>query len=164
MDGLSNAMDLRRASDPRVSVLFSTSSLGGGGAEMHMLRVINNLNHERFRVSLALARGGGQYELALAPDVTRDVVGGRGRVRHLPALRRLLRAERPALVCSVMDHMNVLAIPSARTLFNPPKLVASVQIPPTIEYRGKWNSRNRVLLALLRRLPGRRSRALLSEA
>ena len=145
-------MDLPRASDARVSVLFCTSSLGGGGAEMHMLRVINNLNHERFRISLALARGGGQYEAALAPDVTRHVLGGRGRIRHLLALRRLLRAERPDLVCAVMDHMNVLAILSARTLFNPPKLIACVQIPPTIEYRGKWNSRNRVLLALIRRL------------
>jgi glycosyltransferase involved in cell wall biosynthesis len=146
-------MKEQRALDPRVRVMFFTSSLGGGGAEMHLLRVVNHMDRGKFRISIALARAGGQYESALGPDVTKYVLGGRGRVGrvlNLVALRRLLQVEHPDILCSVMDHMNVLAILSVRGLRNAPKVVASVQIPPTIEYRGGWTSRT--LLALIRRL------------
>ncbi|WP_420126696.1 glycosyltransferase [Longimicrobium sp.] len=124
--------------DGRVHVLFFTSALGGGGAEKHLVRVANALDRGRFRVSVAVARGGGSYEGELAADVAyHPLPGGRMRNAMLP-LRRLLRTERPDVLCSFMDHANCIALLASRGLADGPAVVAGVQNPPS-------TSLNRVL-------------------
>lgn len=110
--------------------MFFTSALGGGGAEKHLVRVANALDRERFRVSVAVARGGGSYEGELAADVRyHPLPGGRMRNAALP-LRRLLARERPDVLCSFMDHANCLALLATRGLAGAPAVVAGVQNPP----------------------------------
>src|SRR5215213_2917666 len=53
----------------RLRVLFFTSTLGGGGAEKHLLRVVNHLDRQRFDVALALAKPCGEFESELSADV-----------------------------------------------------------------------------------------------
>lgn len=119
------------AADGRVHVLFFTSALGGGGAEKHLVRVANALDRDRFRVSVAVARGGGSYEGELAADAGYyPLPGGRMRNALLP-LRRLLARERPDVLCSFMDHANCLALLASRGLAGAPAVVAGVQNPPS---------------------------------
>ncbi|HEU4885892.1 MAG TPA: glycosyltransferase [Longimicrobium sp.] len=121
--------------DARVHVLFFTSALGGGGAEKHLVRVANALDRGRFRVSVAVARGGGSYEGELAADVRyHPLPGGRMRSAARP-LRRLLAAERPDVLCSFMDHANCVALLASRGLAGRPAVVAGVQNPPSAALR-----------------------------
>jgi len=46
----------------KISLLFFIPSLGNGGAEKHVLRLINNIDQDHFDIHLALARSGGSYE------------------------------------------------------------------------------------------------------
>lgn len=119
------------------SVVFFTTSMGGGGAESHTLRVINHLDRSRYVPTLVVAARGGSYEPFLKPDI--EVFGlGIDRLpssvgRHvfgIPALSRLLRARRPDIVCSVMDLPNVAAFASTSVLRPRPLHVFCVQSPP----------------------------------
>src|SRR5436309_2299113 len=116
--------------DSRVHVLFFTSALGNGGAEMHLLRLINSLDRKQFLLSLALARPGGTYESALAPDVKVHVLNAAGvtsstmsLLRSIWPLRRIIQTERPDILCSVMDHANIVALLACRILSICPKVV-----------------------------------------
>ncbi|MFO0611900.1 MAG: glycosyltransferase [Polyangiaceae bacterium] len=122
-------------------VLFFTTSLGGGGAESHTLRLLNHLDRARYQPSLAVVSRGGAYEPFLRPDV--EVMGvGPARVpssvaRHLlciPALTRIIRANPPDLICSVMDLPNFASYMSTRPIRNRPLHVFCVQTPPTARY------------------------------
>lgn len=116
-------------------VLFFTSELGGGGAEKHLVRLANALGPDRFRVSVAVARGGGAYEPELASGVALHALappGGRGGLagmaRAVLPLRRLVRRERPDLLCSFMDHANCAALLAVSGMRGRPATVAGVQV------------------------------------
>ncbi|WP_197455918.1 glycosyltransferase [Stieleria neptunia] len=95
----------------RKNILFFTSRLGGGGAEMHLLRIVNSLDRERFDVSLVVARGGGSYESMLRPDVTLHQIFPPGKksstlamLQSTKALKEMIRETRPCAVLPVMGH------------------------------------------------------------
>jgi glycosyltransferase involved in cell wall biosynthesis len=70
-----------------------------------------------------------------------------------PGLRRLVRAERPSAVVSVMDLPNLLALASLGLHRAGPRLIACVQIPPTIHYGASASGRVAVLPAIRRLYP-----------
>ncbi|MFO0549219.1 MAG: glycosyltransferase [Polyangiaceae bacterium] len=123
-------------------VLFFTTSMGGGGAESHALRLMNALDRERFAPSLAVSRRGGSYEKFLADDTAIIDVGtlptksSTGRlISAAPGLVALLERERFDLMVSLMDTPNIVALGAA--VFagrHAPPVLACVQIPPSIEY------------------------------
>lgn len=138
----------------RLNVLFFTASLGGGGAEMHLLRLINQLDRQQFRPSLALTRAGGSYETNLSRDVpvhfldTGKIASSTLQMlRSILPLRRLIQSEQPDLVCAVMGHANLVALLSTRGLPNPPKVVISVQNPPSIQSKN-WLVKRGILTLL----------------
>jgi glycosyltransferase involved in cell wall biosynthesis len=141
-----------------LSVLFVTTVLGGGGAEKHLLRVANHLDRGRFRVSLALVKPEGEFEPALAPDVKKFHLNprreGSTTVRALQSvapLRRLIEAERPDLVFSVIDLVNLLSVYAARNAEPRPKVVLGVQTPPSIAY-DSWHPVSKLILSLMPRM------------
>lgn len=111
----------------RLHVLFFVPSLGGGGAERHLVRVANHLDRARFRVSVAVCRGGGAFEGELAPDVAYRVLGARRILAAVRPLAALLREARPDLVCSFLDPANVVAVAAARLARWRAPLVLGVQ-------------------------------------
>lgn len=126
---------------------------------MHLLRVINHLDRKKFRLSLALGRTGGTYESALAKDVKVHVLNT-GRVnsstirmiRSIEPLHGVIQAEQPDILCSILDHANTVAVLASRGLLPVrPKVVLSVQNPPSIRY-GRWHIVSRLLLSLIPRL------------
>jgi len=141
-----------------LSVLLVTTVLGGGGAEKHLLRVANHLDRERFRVSLALVKPEGEFEPSLAPDVKKFHLNprreGSTTVRALQSvapLRRLIEAERPDLVFSVIDLVNLLNVYAARDSRPRPKVVLGVQTPPSIAY-DSWHPVSKLILNLMPRM------------
>lgn len=142
--------------DERVHILFFVPSLGGGGAEMHFLRIINHLDRKKFRISLALMRTGGAYEASLDNSVKLHILNtGKFNsstlrtIRSILPLRKLIKTEQPDIVCSIMDHANTVAILATRILRIRPKVLVSVQIPPSLEYRKSWHIVHRLLLSLI---------------
>jgi glycosyltransferase involved in cell wall biosynthesis len=139
-------------------VLFCTTVLGGGGAEKHVLRVANHLDRERFRVSLAVVKPAGEFEAALAADVRKFYLNRREKgsttaraLQSVAPLRRLMRSERPDIVFSVIDLVNLVNVFAARRVEPPPKIVLGVQTPPTIAYGARRPS-SQLILRLIPRL------------
>lgn len=125
-------------------VLWFLPRLGGGGAESHAVRVINALERDSFSSSVAVARGGGEYECRLhSAQVHRltDVPEGGSSTLSLwragLPLRRLIERERPDVVCSVMGHANALTLWALREV-QPPRVVLCVQNNPRRAYAG-WS-------------------------
>ncbi|HXG48434.1 MAG TPA: glycosyltransferase [Methylomirabilota bacterium] len=92
-------------------MLCFVPELGGGGAEMHLLRLLRHFDRSWVLPALAVARRGGSYEARLPADV--PVFGcGWGRLPSstlrmqsaIPGLRRLLARERPDVVMAFVDH------------------------------------------------------------
>lgn len=144
----------------RIKVLFSTSALGGGGAESHALRVMNHLDRDRFSVDLAVSRGQGSYEKFLAPDIrvhetsSRHIPSSVGRnFASVAGLSRLLRREPWDVVLSVMDIPNLAAMLAALSMPRRPAVMLSVQIPPSIEYARSAVGRRVVLPGIKRLYP-----------
>jgi glycosyltransferase involved in cell wall biosynthesis len=136
----------------RLHVLFFTSSLGGGGAEKHLVRIANHLDRERFRVSVAVSRGGGAYEAELAPDAAYHPLSAGRMLRALAPLRALVRRERPDVVCSLMDHANCAALAATAGLRGAPPVVACVQVSPAMELLRNVTRGKRTLVAAMRGL------------
>jgi glycosyltransferase involved in cell wall biosynthesis len=93
-----------------VPVLFFTTRLGSGGAEMHLLRLLNHFDRRLIQPRLAVARPGGNYEHLLRPDIPVHHLGG-GRIRSstlsliraIRPLRHLIGKVRPAVVAGILD-------------------------------------------------------------
>ena len=141
-----------------LSVLFVTTALGGGGAEKHMLRVANHLDRERFRVSVALVKPEGEFEPALATDVKKFHLNPKVKgsttlraVRSIGPLRRVIEGERPDLIFSVIDLVNLLNVYAARGVEPRPKIVLGVQTPPSIAY-DSWHPVSKLILNLMPRM------------
>src|SRR3990172_3075147 len=154
-----------RERDGKIHILFFTSWLGGGGAEMHLLRIINHLDRQKFSLSLALARSGGSYQTALAKDVDLHILNT-GKIssstvrmiRSIGPLRRLIQAKQPDILCSIMDHANIVAILASRALSTRPKVVLCVQMPLFTACRRSRHIVDRLFLYLIPRLYPRADR------
>jgi glycosyltransferase involved in cell wall biosynthesis len=127
-----------------IRLLGFAPSLGGGGAEMSLLRLLNHLDRDRFCPSVAVGRSGGAYEGRLAADVERHVLcegplwSSTGRLlRALLPLRRLIRRKQPDVVFSVMDVANVALLLAVGGMQPRPRVVLSVQNNPRVKYDGE---------------------------
>jgi glycosyltransferase involved in cell wall biosynthesis len=132
-----------------VRVLFFTTHLGSGGAEMQALRMANHLDQSRFQVRIAVMRGGGTYEATLSEDVPLHVLGGSTPIGTTMALRRLIKRHKPDVVCSFLEYPMLVAGWASIGLRRRPHLVSCAQIPPSINWSG--GGRRRIARALISR-------------
>jgi glycosyltransferase involved in cell wall biosynthesis len=101
-------------------LLIVTSSLGGGGAERHAVRLANELGRTGSDVTLAAFRDEGAYSEGVAPSVRCSRLArapwpsslARACASVVP-LRRLVRALEPAAVLSVMDVPGIVTLAAA---------------------------------------------------
>ncbi|MGP1383662.1 MAG: glycosyltransferase [Thainema sp.] len=151
--------DVDQTRPPRIKVLFFTPSLGSGGAEMHLLRILNALDRQGFEPSVAVAQQGGSYETALAEDVTVYALNPAGMpsstlrmMRAIKPLRQLIQAERPDIVCSLQGHANLAAIRACQGIKPQPKLIICVQNSPFSKYYRRWHPLDQLMLLLMAKL------------
>ena len=143
----------------RTRVLFFTTRLGGGGAEMQLLHVANRLAREDLDVEVAVCRGGGEYEARLDPSillhhlaparVTSSIVG---LITAARPLRRLVRERCPALVCAFMDLAILAALAAIPRSDGGPRLVGAVQNTLSAAYGASERRIARIVPPLARRL------------
>ena len=104
-------------------VLFFLSDLHVGGAQRTMINLVRHWPEDRPRPTLAVASvagGGRDWTDGIAPL---DLGCERARQALLP-LRRLVRRDGPAILCSTIVHANIVAAACITGLRNPPKFVA----------------------------------------
>lgn len=133
----------------KLRILFYVAALNGGGAEKHLVRIINQIDRGRFEPILVLARSGGAYDRCVRRDVRTVVLH---RSAFLPVCRKLraaIRHHQPRVVFSLLDPSNIQCLIATRCLARRPKVIVGVQNTPSMAYRGPWWSRRRILMALM---------------
>ena len=91
------------------SVTFVAQGLSGGGAEMSMLRLAEDLEKKDYDVRIAVLWKSGRLAGALPERIQVDEVGG-GRLSCIPRLARYLSRNRSDAVIGFMTYANVVAI------------------------------------------------------
>jgi glycosyltransferase involved in cell wall biosynthesis len=113
--------------------MFFSPTLGSGGAERQVLRLLKHLDRRVVRPSLSVARAGGSYEPWLPQDIGLHVCTTRARSSLLSSaqsilpLRRRIQEERPDVVASLITSANIALASALASLPRPPKLVLGVQ-------------------------------------
>ena len=112
------------------SVAFTIESMGGGGAQIVMLHLINGLLEKGLRVHLITTQGSETDFFDVPENVERHVLGGARRssnplsaifsnLRRIMKLRRAVRDSNPSCVISFVATQNVLALLACKGLHIP---------------------------------------------
>ncbi len=137
-------------------ILFFTSYLGGGGAEKHVVRLLNGLSPDLFDILVVTPDRPGSYEKELNKNIRLQKIGSRfafklsptlARISCLKPLRKIIQQEQPDLVFSVTDIHNLVAIAAVSKLKKKPKLVLGIQNTISQAYRKKNHPVHRYVLS-----------------
>jgi glycosyltransferase involved in cell wall biosynthesis len=139
-----------RTNQNELRIAVFLPSLAGGGAE----RVFADLSGEfavlGYSVDLVLASAHGQY----LPDVSARVriidLRAGGVLSSLPKLVRYLRSERPHVMLSGLDHVNIVAIVACALAGGRTRSVISMRSVPTAVCAEDWSVRGWVILQLIK--------------
>ncbi len=121
---------------------------GAGGAEMHLLRLLNHLDRSQFDPALIVARRGGSYEPGLREDVPIRACGWGSlpsstlRMQStIPGLRRLLKTEQPDVLLAFLDHTVAAAAKALPTNSRRPFLIAGIQnnLRAALDHLPRWS-------------------------
>ncbi|MCC6932719.1 MAG: glycosyltransferase [Deltaproteobacteria bacterium] len=130
-------------------LLIFSSSLAGGGAEMHLVRLLPFLQKE-YNVTLGLARKEGQL-LAFLPEGIEVVELGASRVlKAILPLARFIKKFKPDIILALQDHAAAVVLLSTwiSGLKIKPKLVASIQMDIAAERRLSDSIKTRLLFTI----------------
>ncbi len=94
-------------------LLFFCSKLEGGGAEKHLVRVLNKTDFQKFEIHLALSRSGGAYEVELDDRVIKHYLTSSSSstaslFKSYFPLKKLIGGLSPDLVISMLDRQNII--------------------------------------------------------
>jgi glycosyltransferase involved in cell wall biosynthesis len=143
-----------------IRLLIFCSYLGGGGAEKHLLRLVNQLPPERFEISVVTPSRSGSYEQALAPHIRLRKVGSRfafriskslARWTCLRPLRKIVQKESPDLLFALTDIHNLIALAAIRPLRHRPKVILGIQNTISQAYARRFNPVHRLILRAIPR-------------
>jgi glycosyltransferase involved in cell wall biosynthesis len=91
------------------SVVLIAHGLSGGGAEMCVLRLAEDISARGYDVAVALLKKKGRLLEFVPPGIRVDEIGG-GRISCITRLARYLADRRPDAVISFMTYANVVAV------------------------------------------------------
>jgi glycosyltransferase involved in cell wall biosynthesis len=137
---------------PAERLLIVTPSLGGGGAEHHLVRILPALA-DVFDVHLATLKRGGALVAHVPAGITCHHLDSRRWVVAAWRLRHLMRRIRPGLLFGIQEAANIPMLIARRTLVSRTKPAAAVSIQTSLTAvlaRSKPRTR-----ALLRQAIGR---------
>lgn len=141
--------DTQLATPRRVpgTITLVIASMGRGGAERAVAKLASGLAEKGEQVDLVLARAGGLNLAQLHPAVRVVHLGAPRLAVALVPLARYLRQNRPAVVFSALDYVNVVTI-LARALSRVPvplvvseRNTLSVAVAHTTRRRTRWMPR-----------------------
>ncbi|MEK7384393.1 MAG: glycosyltransferase, partial [Elusimicrobiota bacterium] len=131
----------------RIAILCA--SLGGGGAEKAMVNLASGLAERGHPVDLVLVQAEGPFLADVPPAVRIVDLRARRAAASIPALVRYLRRERPRVLLSALERVNVLAI-AARWLSRVPvRVIVSVHAPLTYLFEMQKTLVGRIMRSLV---------------
>jgi len=139
----------------RARLLVVTPSLGGGGAERHLIRILPALM-AAFEVEIATLRPGGPLRPAVPAPVGVHEIGSLGWIAAARRLRALLRRHRFDLVLSFQEAANIpvlLALRLVTPAERPRSAVSTQSAPSVVLADAKPRTRWRVSTAMRRLYP-----------
>ncbi len=132
-------------------VAIFTADMGGGGAERAMLKLAGGVARRGYPVDLVLSRAGGDY-LPEVPETVRVVDLDAGRVlTSLPGLVRYLRRERPSVMLTSLNHVNIVGLWARRLSGVRTRLVVNEQNTLSQDAPNSARRRHRLLPRFVRR-------------
>jgi glycosyltransferase involved in cell wall biosynthesis len=132
-------------------VAIFTADMGGGGAERAMLKLAGGVAGRGYPVDLVLSRAGGDY-LPEVPETVRVVDLDAGRVlTSLPGLVRYLRRERPSVMLTSLNHVNIVGLWARRLSGVRTRLVVNEQNTLSQDAPNSARRRHRLLPRFVRR-------------
>lgn len=132
-------------------VAIFTADMGGGGAERAMLKLAGGMARRGYPVDLVLSRASGDY-LPEVPETVRVIDLEAGRVlTSLPGLVRYLRRERPLVMLTSLNHVNVVGLWARRLSGVDTRLVVNEQNTLSQDAPNSVRRRHRLLPRFVRR-------------
>lgn len=98
----------------KINVLFFIYQMGGGGAARTLLNIMNNLDRERFSVTLVTLNFEGSYEGEVEKDIRFIKLQTKRLSRSIFSLARIIKQENIDLVFSTIPRVNTIAIVANR--------------------------------------------------
>lgn len=139
--------------------MFFLPQLGGGGAEMNAVRLAPGLLAAGVTPIYAVARGPGSFAEFLPEGTGIEVLDTGGidsstlrLVRARRPLARLLDSIRPDILCPVMAAPALAALGALSRVRHRPPVVLSIQNSLSVSHEQSRRLRDRVELALIRRM------------
>lgn len=133
-----------------IKIAIFCASLGGGGAERAMVNLVCGLSGRGLAVDLVLVNAEGPFLADVPPEVRVIDLKAQRVLASLPGLVRYLRMERPKVLLSALDHVNVVAI-WARWLSRAPiRVIVSVQAPLTLSLGSQKGLTGKIMPSLIR--------------
>ncbi len=127
-------------------VVFFTTSLGSGGAEMHLLRMLNSYPKEFEPPLLLLAKAGGSYEKFLNSGIkvqylTKSTSSSWSLILSLFRLPKIIKETNCKSLIAIMDIAGITALLSQKLFGVACNVIVSCQVNPNINYEDgmrKW--------------------------
>ncbi len=103
-------------------------NLMGGGAERVMVNLAEGFRSEDWTVHMVLLEPVGEYMELLPAGVSVVNLKSRGMIRGIPALIKYLRAERPDVMVSAMEYVNLVGLVSRFLARVPTRTILTVHV------------------------------------
>ncbi len=94
--------------DTKIAVFLA--SLQGGGAERNMLRLANSFAEQGLKVDLVLTQNNGAYFSEISPKVKLVNLKASRVILSLPQVITYLKQEKPTVLISGLNHVNLVAL------------------------------------------------------
>lgn len=125
------------------------SSLAGGGAERSMLKLAGGIAARGVEVQLVMVQARGPLLSEIPTSVQPVDLHASRTLSSMPALLRYLRRERPQVLLSSIDYVNLVALWTRRLAGFPLRVVVNEQ--NTLSFRGEAGGQLRWVPGLARR-------------
>jgi len=133
-----------------ITISILCASLGDGGAERAMVNLACGLAGRGLAIDLVLVKAEGSFLAGVPPEVRVVDLKAQRVLASLPGLVRYLRMERPKVLLSALDHVNVVAI-WARCLSRvSARVVVSVHAPLTLSLGSQKTLIGKIMPSLIR--------------
>jgi len=118
-----------------IRILFFCPQIGNGGAEMHLVRLVNNLDSKSYEKYVITNLKNGDYEKLLNKDcklihIKETINNQSSTIRIIKSCRplaRFIQELKPQIVFSILDHANIMTYLALKLSGHKCRLVISVQ-------------------------------------
>jgi glycosyltransferase involved in cell wall biosynthesis len=118
-------------------IAFFLAHLKGGGAERVMVTLANKIAERGYNIDLVLASKEGELVSSVSEKVNLIDLGGRRILTTLPFLLSYIKKNKPDVLLSTLDYVNVIAILAVKLAGNKTKVYIRIANTISLTFRQK---------------------------